>query len=257
MCHLSTFHHLCGHIYLRTLISCPAAVDQAIKERFPKTTSTTTPQSLVLSSSSSACSETQDLESLSPISSSRCSLSEANDNDLESLESISPVFPLTSPTIQRLHPCKDVVNAPSIVPFSCEKCVELDNLSTKVAGPAEQRPTWDLIKTRKVQLQRGRGRARARSEVASPVLESIIESESDSDTEENEEWEDRAESGYFNGSNSGRVSSDGSSLYTASARSDGDTDRASHRAKSEDRKRKIASMRNRVLLNLRRANGNL
>lgn len=153
MCNIHTFYQVCGHTYLRTLISCPRAVDQAIAARKFSEESLRSPVS--------AISERDDaLETLSPI-----------------LSPSHPLFPFSpppqtplSPALQRLNPCPSTINSPSIVPFACEACIQVETISSSVAEPRENRATYNLVSSCKARARWYHGRTK--SEVASPVITS-------------------------------------------------------------------------------------
>jgi hypothetical protein len=240
MCNIHTFYHVCGHTYLRTLISCPRAVDEAIAA---KKYSEGGPESPVSAISNSD----DDLEALSPI-----------------LSPSHPLFPFSpppqtplSPGLQRLNPCPSTTNSPSIVPFACEACVQLDAISSSVAEPRENRATYNLVSSCKARVRRYHGRTK--SEVASPVITSPVG-----------QWPPSLDS--FEGGLEGEEGSDDEemspvattfgtrSLYGESTCATSDVSASATRRRSEadtssstSQHARIASMRKRILLSMGRS----
>lgn len=169
MCNTYTFYHLCGHTYLRTLISCPDAVDRAVSLNLsndqeapssPRQTRLLSPRLVPLPLSAP----------LSPPSSFRTHEPNISRPHRAQLSPLLPPSPaLMNPSFchaSRLKTCPCAPDSISIVPLQCEACASLEQIAASITAPHEHGAAFKLVETCKARIfQR---HTRAASEVASP-----------------------------------------------------------------------------------------
>lgn len=258
MCNIHTFHHLCGHIYLRTLISCPRAVDQATlaaRESTPDGDASALPSSPVDS-----------LPSPTPSTYTTTSFTSSSSTNEQDLELLSPMFPCDlipqprhSPSSQRLNPCSTATNSPSIVPFACEACAELEALSCSLGGPQEARATFGLVEActeARVKRSQGSGSRRTldRPSLAATGPASHSYRENEEDISADEEMSPIATT-FSRGSRS--LYGDSSTTATSEDGVVGGSLRCERRRRSSEtndgsNKARIASVRKRIVLSIGR-----
>lgn len=258
MCNIHSFYYVCGHTYLSTVISCPDAVDRAVAER-SAIASNKTPHPVKRDEDVQDSGGELQLEHLSPISaafSSQLSPSHSpvtscrSDDDLESLSPILMHSPLLS-SVPHLQPCPDASISPSIIPFSCEPCITLEQMSESVSAPSQQRATYNLVQACKAQLRRSH--SRERSEVASPVFSPI-------DADEDEGYGTAGSEAQFNEHDASlsRISdTSGMESSTSGTRRISDCSSLDSSKSNGELKSRIASVRKRLMLGMGRSEGEI
>lgn len=170
MCNTFTFYHLCGHTYLRTVISCPDAVDRAVLLNLsneqdapssPRATGLPSPRPVPLPLSAP-------LFPPLPFTIHQPDLGPPHQPQISPIHPSSPLAP-SSPSLRhacRLKTCPCAPDSITIVPFHCSPCASLEQAATSITAPREHRAAFKLVEACKGRIFQGH--KRAASEVASP-----------------------------------------------------------------------------------------
>lgn len=223
MCNIYTFYHICGHTYLRTVISCTKAVDRnvaskPVREPADNTASTIPPLQIPQSSRSTH------LTPLSPL-----------------------LPPPLSPSLRHLNACHVAPNDITIVPLLCKPCAELEQAGASITSRPKERATFNLVKSCSPHLHH---RNRRNSEVASPDEADDILCVNDH-FKQSLTLSDTSSSGEGSGSGTASFAVDSAST-TPTEGSTLSPVLVARRRGSGDLKMRIASARGRVLASLGR-----